>query len=378
MLPRDGFVKSSPRNHVGVIDTIECANGSIIRFYTVKAWLSDPQSAESVDWDFIHVDEPCPKGLWDGVSRGLLDRGGHAWFTLTPLSEPWINDYFFPQDTGGALRDDVWAIDASTYENATLDRAAIEEFEKTLSEDERQCRIYGLPLHLAGLVYKEFDWNTHVCKEVPLGWESYERPPSNWPIYCAIDPHPQTPHAVLFCTVSPFGHRYYFYDMFVHCGIRYLIKGDPERKIQGILPFLSRRPIWTKMDPLGYIEDPEDENCMATEAARAGLPCEKATKALAHGIIKVQQELKTRDSAGHPVMHFTPSCRRTLWEIRRYCWDEKVNKPKDEDDHMMENLYRIETARPRWIDLSAPRSPPLPDLEIVRPELDLAQVEFKE
>src|SRR5207244_3667118 len=125
--------------------------------------------------------------------------------------------------------------------------------------------------------------------------------------------------------------RYYFTDQFVHCGIKHLVRGDASRNIQGILPAtLGRRLIWTKMDPLGFIEDPEDEYSMALEAQDAGLAVEKATKALAQGILHVQAQLKARDLRGKPVMRFSPECRRTLWEIQRYAWDEEENKPLDE------------------------------------------------
>lgn len=356
MLPRFAVARTS-KSHTGVTVRVELKNGSTLQFYTVKQWLVDPFSAESVDYDFIHVDEPCPRDLFVGVSRGLLDRGGYVWFTLTPLTEPWIVDEF-------ARRSDAVMITGSTYDNPFLTPGDIAEFERLLTEDERQCRIHGLPLHLAGLVYKEFDPSVHILRDPP-----WDKPPRDWPIYVAIDPHPRTPHAVLFCTVSPFGKRYYYYDMFVHCGIEALVKGDPAHGVEGILPFLEgRRPVWTKMDPLGFIEDPEDGNSMAEEAARAGLVCEKATKALAQGILHVKQELLKRDIHGKPMIYFHPNARRTLWEIQRWCWDERSNKPVDEDDHMMENLYRLELSGPRWIEPD--KSPPIPDMDIVCAEID--------
>lgn len=378
-LPRDGFVKSVRRNHSGAIDTIECANGSLWRFDTVKSFKANPLGSESSDWDAIHVDEPIPEDMWKAVSRGLVDRGGSAWFTLTPLNEFWINDYFFPADTGGAPRDNVWAVTGSTTDNPYLPPEAIAQFEADLTPDEVQCRIHGIPLHLSGLIYKEFSWDKHVLKDLPAGWESYGEPPRDWPVYVYIDPHPQTPHAVLFCTVSPFGTRYYFNDVFKHCGIEALVKGDSTRDIEGILPFLrGRRVIWCKMDPLGFILDPEDEYCMATEACDHGLYVEKATKALAQGILRVQTELKKVDSTGRPVIRFTPLCRRTLWEIQRYCWDEKENKPIDKDDHMMENLYRAEISNMKYVDCTVKPNDKqaVKDEEITSANLDLSDLNY--
>ena len=376
-LPSNSLKERNPvrRNHSGAIDTIEFRNGSLWRFDTVKSFMANPQGSESSDWDAIHVDEPCPEAMWKAASRGLIDRGGSAWFTLTPLAEFWINDFFFPADTGGLARDNVWAIDGSTYDNPYLSREAIDEFASSLTDEEKSCRLHGIPLHLSGLIYKEFSWDKHVLKDLPEGWEAYNRPPKSWPVYLAIDPHPQTPHAVLYCTVSPLGTRYYFYDQFEHCGIQHLVRGFDDRRIEGILPALDGRKVVTaKMDPLGFIKDPEDETCMASEACDAGLYVEKATKALAQGILRVQQELKRVDSSGHPVIRFSPMCKRLLWEIQRYCWDSRPdhpNKPIDKDDHMMENLYRLELSSPKWVDLNPSSSYPITDIVIDKPNFTL-------
>jgi hypothetical protein len=362
-------IKSTHKNSQGVIDTIEFHNKSLWHFETVCSFKTNPKGVESADWDAIHIDEPCPKDMYTAAARGLIDRGGACWFTLTPIGEFWINDLFFPQDTGGQARDDVWAITGSTYDNPYLSRAAIAEFERDLSEEERQCRIYGIPLHLSGLIYKEFQWNTHVLKDLPKDWESYTNPPLSWPIYVFIDPHPRTPHAVLFCTVDPFGRRYYYNDVFVHCAIKELVQ-------EHILPVVgNHRIVWTKMDPLGFIKDPNTEECWADLALDAGLFCEKATKALSAGIDLTKGNLKFRDPSQQPTMFFAPTCRRTLWEIQRYSWSlSKPDSPIDEDDHMMENLYRAELSQPRWVDFksSASRSVIEPDI-IDEPLLDLPE-----
>lgn len=379
-IPSGALAERNPvrRNHSGAIDTIEFRNGSLWRFDTVKSFKSEPQSSESADWDAIHVDEPIPEDMWKANARGLIDRGGSAWFTLTPLREPWISDKFFTNETNSDIRPDHYAVQASIYDNPYLTAKAIADYEADLTEDEKQCRLYGLPLHLSGLIYKEFKWDVHVLKDLPLGWTAFNKPPTSWPVYVNIDPHPQTPHAVLFCSVAPSGARFYFYEFFVHCSIEALVKGTGDGAIQGILPFLKGYKIaWTKMDPLGFINDPITETSIATEAEGHGLPCEKATKALAEGILYAQGELKKRDSEGRPVLYVSPSCRRFLWEIQRYCWDEKENKPVDKDDHMMENFYRNELSRPRWFPVE-PQPFNITDEVIEKPRFDLEDLEFTE
>ncbi len=366
-LPK-GLVKSKKRNHSGAIDTIECVNGSLWRFDTVKSFMANPQGSESSDWDFIHVDEPCPELMFKAAARGLIDRGGSAWFTLTPLSEFWINDYFFPQDTGGALRDNVWAINGSIYDNPYLDQDAIKEYEGTLTEDEKQCRLYGLPMHLAGLVYKTFEWDKHVLKDVPFGWKDFATPPDNYTIYYNIDPHPRTPHAVLFCAVSPLGQRFYYNDIFDHTTVESLSKQIREH-------IAGRHVGGVRIDPAAYIDDPITGTNMATEFHRCGIPVAKATKALAQGILRVNMEL-ARDPQ---CIWFCPSARTTLWEIQRYAWDQKparLNKPIDVDDHMMENMYRMELSEPIWLDPDDAKGTIVPELEITRTECTIEDLEF--
>lgn len=364
-IPKDAVV-SKRRNHSGAIDTVEIKSAlydgnSLLRFDTVKSFKSNPMGSESSDWDFIHGDEPFPELMWKASARGLIDRGGFAWFTLTALSEPWINDFFFPEDTGGLARTGVWAETATIYENPFLKAEDIADYEATLDEEEKQCRLLGIPMHLAGLVYKNFSWNRHVLTELPKGWDDWTHPPKDWPLHIHIDPHPQTPHAVLFCVVSPFGERFYYYDMFVKCSIAELS--------QKILEFVGDRRInAVHCDPLGYIEHPVSKESMATEFWRCGIQVLKATKALEHGIIYVNGELKKSPNT----MFFSPYCKRTLWEIQRYCWDAKNDRPVDAEDHMMENLYRMELTRPRYF---APQNdPPTEDEVINSPRFDLDEV----
>lgn len=343
LLPKD-FVKSTSKNSSGVIDTVYCQNNSILRFDTVKSFQNNPQSSESSDWDFIHVDEPCPEEQWKASSRGLVDRGGPAWFTLTPLKEMWINDMFFPRRMKDSADTEIqkgnrWAVQGSMRDNPYLSEEAIAEFESTLKQDERECRILGLPLEMSGLIYKEFNFETHVLQEVPKGWAAYNKPPKTYTLYYAVDPHPQTPHAVLFCAVSPFGQKFFFDEIFEHTTISKL-SAQILGKIDGY--YVAR----AKLDPLGYINDPITDSNMEEEFARCGVMLEKATKALSQGILKVQEELKKPNN-----LYFSPYLQETLFEFERYVWD-KDNKPLDKNDHMMENLYRLLLDDLRYIDRS--------------------------
>jgi len=334
LLP-DGFVKTALKNHAGAIDCIVCNNGSVLRFDTVESFKKSPAGSESSDFDFIHIDEPCPEAMYKANARGLVDRNGSDWFTLTPLTELWINDKFFPEDSS-QLRNTFWSEIGSTFDNPYLTPEGIAEFEATLTDDEKQCRLHGLPLELAGLVYKEFKRSEHVFSSVPHGWRAYNDPPLDHIIYSAIDPHPKTPHAVMFIAVGPHQVPIVYDEIFLHCSIFELADVTLAR-------LRGRQAAPTRCDPIAWIEDPITGQSFAECLSSRGLSCLKASKARTFGTLLLKGVFKQPRG-----IRFCPTVHRTLWEIQRYCFDPKTNAPVDEDDHMMENLYRLFINNPQW------------------------------
>ena len=339
---------------------------SVIDFDTRAAFKNNPMGSESSDYDWAHIDEPIEEAHWKAILRGLTDRGGKAWFTCTLIEQPWINDFFFggPENTGHDQFEVVsetgrkvkWSITGSIYDNPYLSKEDIEDFFNTLSEDERQCRIHGIPLHLAGLIYKEFERSRHVLSELPPGWTAFNDPPKDYTIHFAIDPHPRTPHAVLFIAVSPHGRAYVFDEIFESC--------TTDELARMILHRLAGRNVWTKiMDPSAWIEDQRTKTMMADDFGKFGLyGLQKAPKDLVRGIPEVKRVLKQQD-----FLFVSPMCRTFLWEIGRYSWGDNrgvpTNKPIDKDDHMMENLYRLCLRGLDYFEFDR-MSSPVEDLEI--------------
>lgn len=317
---------------------------SVIDFDTRAAFKNNAMGAESSDYDWAHIDEPIEEAHWKAILRGLTDRGGKAWFTCTLIEQPWINDMFFGGSENQALesyevisetgRKIKWSITGSIYDNPYLKEEDIQDFLDALTEDERQCRISGIPLHLAGVIYKEFERSTHVLTEVPKGWKAFNDPPLNYTIHLAIDPHPRTPHAVLFICVDEHGYPTVYDEIWMTATTDTLAKE--------ILLRIQNRNVWTKiMDPSAWIEDQRTLSVMADDFATYGLfGLEKAPKDLVRGIPEVKRILKKEN-----FLKVSPMCRTFLWEIGRYAWADKggvpTNKPVDKDDHMMENLYRL-------------------------------------
>lgn len=337
-LPKSSIV-STKRNHSGAIELIEVRHKSggtsLIRFDTEEAFKRNPQGSESSDWDRIAVDEPITIEQWKAASRGLIDRGGQGDFTLTPLREMWIYDYFYGD--GAALAKDAQAVEGrfairgSIFDNPHLSQAAIAEYERDLTEDEKQARLHGIPLELSGLVYKEFQREKHVLKDLPLGWRDWHLPGPGWILHARVDPHPQTPHAVLFTAVGENQIPIVCHEIWIPC--------DAEALAHAIQAYVRETGCFLadiKVDPAAWIKDAVTRQTSIGEVlSKSGLLVSPASKDKTNGILNMRSVLKAERG-----VRFVPTLRRTLWEISRYCYDDE-NKPVDKDDHMMENLYRM-------------------------------------
>ena len=326
---------------------------SVIDFDTRSAYKINPMGSESSDYDWCHIDEPIEEGHWKAILRGLTDRGGKAWFTCTLIEQPWISDFFFKQQVGpgeeepppadqtkemyslveASGRKVKWVMTGSIYDNPYLTEDNIKDFLQTLTPEEQECRISGSPMHLAGLIYKEFKSPIHRMDNKPEGWASMSDPPKNYTIYVSIDPHPRTPHAVLFIAVSPRGKAVIFDEIFESCTTKELTK-----KITEITKHRHTHTIL--MDPSAWIEDQRTKYCMADDMQENGLyGVQKGSKDLKRGILAVKETWKAQ------TLLVTANCRTFLWEISRWAWADKngvpTNKPVDKDDHLMECLYRL-------------------------------------
>lgn len=353
LIPRDAL----GRPHVsrgGHVDQIpikrltEFGGGeSVLYIDTVESYKHANMSAESSYWDFFHLDEPCPRPMFVAHKRGLVDRNGKFWVNCTPLSEMWINDEFVPLDrhvvdsapeglefdklaAGGGSR---FMITWSIYDNPYNSKDAIAEFEAGLNREERECRLHGLPLNMAGLIYKEFVYDLHVLCDVPKGWDDYSLPPKNYTIRIWFDYHIRLPQAVLFFATDPKGRVFVYDELFVDNLIDPVAKAIVD-KTKGY--FVADMEI----DKLAVVPHPVTDESILDELAKYELFFEPATKDLALGINKVRERLAERDPQGLPTIFFSPGLRQTLFEFTHYVYDPKTNKPRDEDNHQMENLYR--------------------------------------
>lgn len=343
-IPADAIGEPT-RNHSGAIDRIPIRhkNGgwSVIHIDTVKSFKQNQMALESSIWDWIHVDEPCPEKMFKAAARGLMARNGRAWLNLTPLTEPWIQDMFVPNmnqlldDVGSVVNRDKIMLLASMYDNPYLTEEGRDAYISLLSDEEKECRVKGIPSAYSGIVYKEFSWHDHVIKETPPGWRDWATPPEDYTLRFAIDYHPRKPHHVLFIATSPHEVQYVYAEIFLSCLMSELVS-----EIKTVLKREATTP--GLIDPLASTPNRVTDITPLEEVLRLDLPVMPATKDPHNGILKVKELLKTKNRLGKPILVVNPDCRRFLFEIARgFVWDKDTNKPVKDNDDAMENFYRL-------------------------------------
>jgi hypothetical protein len=347
LIPREalGKVHLSRGGHVDQINIkrlTEFGGGeSTLMIDTVESFKHSKMSQESSDFDFLHYDEPAPRNMFVANSRGLVDRRGKYWFNCTPIDEMWINDLFSPPGQHVVKSADAglefgtkFIITWSIYDNPYNTPEGIAEFESNLTREEKACRLDGLPLAFAGLVYKEFIYDLHVLCDVPVGWEDYHLPPKDHTIRVAWDVHQRIPQAVLLTATAPNGEVFVYDELFFDSLVTPTALSLKE-KVKG--RFVC--DYW--IDPFAVIPSAVTNESVLDELAKHDLYFDKGSKDLDLGVSKVREKLLERTTGKMPTIWFSPKLQELLFEFTHYVYDVEKNKPKDKDDHMLENLRRL-------------------------------------
>lgn len=158
---------------------------------------------EGIETDLAVWNEPPPKDKWTALHRGIVSSGGRVIVGATPLTK---SDWFW-NDIINVFQDgnnpnylvtyhSIWDNCAENGGCATQRAENVRAFlEEIADPDERLAREHGHPMHLAGLVLKDFDAERHLIKPFDL--------PENAYIVGGIDPAGSKPFAGLFCAYLP-------------------------------------------------------------------------------------------------------------------------------------------------------------------------------
>lgn len=307
----------------------------------------DPKEFESVDLGWVWFDEPPPEAVWKAtVARGRM--GMIMFGTLTPLMySAWIKEQIIDR------AEDIGAdwVEAEVEDNCKihgtrgiLEHSNIERMVAAMDEDEKESRAFGKFGHLIGRVHKAFSRKIHVIKPFPIDEKRFT-------VYSALDPHPRVPDHVLYMAVDKNGTKYF-------CG-ELLSKGLPRdlsERMKAMETAQKYRVEDRIIDPSAYIDDQHSEKpSVGSQLDDLGIFCRRGSKDLMAGIKRMNQALDYEVKAGRfirePEMYVFDTCPVFIKQTDEYVWDEwrgksaddkqPKGKPKDKNDHQVENAHRL-------------------------------------
>ena len=303
---------------------------------TLEIMSNNQESDVHEGWkgDLIYYDEPPKRDIRVANARGLIDRSGREVFCMTLLKEAWVDrEVIRATNKDGSPDTSIFNVHARIYDNVGfgITQEGVEQFAKTLTEDEKEARLEGIPSYMSGLVYPEYKRDLHLIKPFRGGM------PLHYMVDIAIDVHPRENQAILFMATAPDNRKYLFHEIWDH--------GDGTWVGEQVVKYVQAHSLRVAniiIDPLAK-GDRNNDNTVYDKVelilGNFGLPLDTASKDKASGINLVKSHLISPNN--EPVLFVFNNLVRTPREFDGYMWDKDTNKPVDKDDHMMENLYRL-------------------------------------
>lgn len=145
-------------------------NGSIVFFrYAEGAGRMEAEHLKSFNLGWFYIDEAVDVG--EAVFKQLIGRLRRpgvkrcGWMTTNPGGKGhWIYQKFFVSKDP-----EYFVVETNIYENHHLPEDYVKSLEKSLTPDERDRYLMGKWGKFEGQVYKWFDRDKHVVKEMKLG-----------------------------------------------------------------------------------------------------------------------------------------------------------------------------------------------------------------
>jgi len=293
---------------------------------------------EGWDGDLILYDEPPKRKIRVANARGLIDREGREFFGMTLLKEAWVDhDVIKARNEDGTPDRTVYSIDGDISVNIGygITQKGVDQFAKTLTEDEIEARIKGKPSYLSGMVCKKFSRKKHLKSRFKI--------PLDWIVDIGIDIHPRKEQAILFMATSPKQERWLFRELFKHGS-----GTDVGEWIIRIIKANVLRVGKIICDPLAK-GDSNNPNTTFDKIdivlGRYGYVLNTGTKDKESGIIQINEHLEGPNL--EPSLFVLDDMVRTIYEFESWMYEDaekypdRAGKAQKQNDDMMENLYRL-------------------------------------
>lgn len=302
---------------------------------------------ESVDLGWAYFDEPCPSRIYRAtISR--LRTGGIVFWGMTPLAySVWVKDEIYDKRDGKMID----YVTASIWDNCVeypktrgiLHKADIDRMISQYPEDEKLARIEGRFGHLLGLVHKTFEPKIHVIEPFDITEDDYV-------VYMALDTHPRVPDAYSWMAVDRKGRKFIIDEM--------AFTGTDEESAAKLQTKEATRRMGEPrlIDPSAFNEDKRTtEVSFAERMRRRGYDFAPGSKHMHEGIRRTDKAFRYEKLGSifikEPELYIFSNCVGHIRELQNYVWDEYQGrsrdqrdpkaKPKDINDHFVENIHRL-------------------------------------
>lgn len=328
LLP-EGAIHSRERLANGKVHKFNLKNGSSIKLMSYE---QDPMAFEGSDWDFVGLNEPPPKSIWAGVSRGRAKAGGKIVLAMTPIGaeSAWIYDDIFLK--GGTGHIDI--INA-TLEDSFMSDEEKEVFKATIDPDEYEARVHGRFRFLMGRIYKQFQPDIHVLtgprKHEILSMVADPKIPKGM----VMDPHDRKPFFLAWFLITPANEMVFFHE-WPEGRWQDLKRCDwavPDY-VQYINSFEERRgftPVWRVADPNSAVKRSviTDETICDVFIKNGVYFVTDIPDDLADGHLAVKDRLRWDDTKqfgvdNKPTLFILDECQNLYDGFLKYAWDDRT------------------------------------------------------
>jgi PBSX family phage terminase large subunit len=289
---------------------IQLVNGGVVWIRSADK----PDAVEGLTAKYVWMDEAalCSETTYDKVCQRLVQKKdqphGRLLMTTTPYGSPlcWMNVRLIEQRKVLSYLD---FFNFSMADNPYIDRTVYDRAKATMNESLFQRDFEGRFVKIEGLIYPEFERETHVVEAFDI--------PSHWPKWAGLDYGWTDPVSVLGITFDPEAKVFYVYTQFY----------KTKTAVEKIGEFLKKHLFsYTLYDPSAVA-------VMNELRTVCKLRIEPADNSVDVGIQRVTKLLKEAR------IKVFDSCEDLIRELEGYCYEKKGSgKPGHDNSHSPDAL----------------------------------------
>lgn len=326
--------------------------GRILRggFIEIMSQDQDLDTFAGASRHFVHFDEECGEDQYKESMARLIDTGGCAWMTMTPVEGmTWTFDTIYEPGTDSDHAQ-IMVVEVDMFDNPFLADTERDNLIALYDGDDAEARIHGKFVRKGGLIYPDFSDNTEAENGLCHVIEPFI-PSKDYLWFTSMDHGLKNPTVFLWNAVNHEGRVFTFYE---HYKGNWVIS-EHAKRVHEINRLLGREPDYYVGDPSIRNRQPNTGVSIFEEYVKYGIIIQHGDHLndFRAGQERVSRYIRTvdRESDGSQVPYWqvTRNCTNLIWEIKRYRWRTFINRkseannnppeqPVKKDDHACDAL----------------------------------------